>query len=148
MTLRSKKIITWILALSGLYVGVWAGFLPSRFFESFPGFGRMWVRVEGMGPYNEHLVRDVGGLYLALGIMSIWVAVAVRQDLFTLIGLGWLVFNVQHCLFHLHHIEVYRGLDYWANIATLVGVLVLSALLMTPPSPPRRGRTPIEGVNR
>ena len=37
---------------------------PAAFYDDFPGLGRMWVAPDG--PYNQHLVRDVGELNLAL----------------------------------------------------------------------------------
>ena len=40
-----------------LVVGVWALVLPRSFYDDFPAAGRHWV--SALGPYNEHLVRDV-----------------------------------------------------------------------------------------
>ena len=42
---------------------------PKSFYEDFPGAGRVWVAVDG--PYNEHLVRDVGSLNLALAFVAV-----------------------------------------------------------------------------
>jgi hypothetical protein len=39
--------------------GLWATFAPRSFYGDFP-FGRGWV--EALPAYNEHLMRDVGGL--------------------------------------------------------------------------------------
>src|SRR5690348_13415732 len=47
-----------LLAVLALYQGIWAQLAPRSFFEGFPG-GMGWIATEG--PYNEHLVRDVGG---------------------------------------------------------------------------------------
>ena len=54
----------WFLAVNGAVVGIWALFFPQAFYDSFPGMGRSWVSVDG--PFNEHLVRDVGGSFLSL----------------------------------------------------------------------------------
>src|SRR5215210_5301308 len=48
------------LSLGELAVGIWALFLPRSFYEDFPSSGREWVST--LGPYDEHLVRDVGSL--------------------------------------------------------------------------------------
>lgn len=56
------------LSLTSAVVGVWAQFFPRAFYERFPGFG-IWVA--GDGPYNEHLIRDVGGLNLALAVLAL-----------------------------------------------------------------------------
>ena len=45
---------------------------PRSFYDDFPGAGRTWVAVDG--PYNEHLVRDVGGLNLALAFVAVLAA--------------------------------------------------------------------------
>ena len=65
---RFIRVALGLLAVSSLVVGVWAGFFPQSFYDSFPGLGRHWVRVDG--PYNEHLVRDVGTLNLGLAALA------------------------------------------------------------------------------
>ena len=63
-----QRAILAYLTFSGLLVGVWATFFPQSFYDDFPGAGRVWVAVDG--PYNEHLVRDVGQLSLAIALVS------------------------------------------------------------------------------
>jgi hypothetical protein len=58
------------LALSAAFVGAWALAAPRSFYDSFPDLGRHWVVITG--PYSEHFVRDVGGLYLSLLTISLW----------------------------------------------------------------------------
>jgi hypothetical protein len=49
------------LAATQIVVGVWALFLPARFFA---------LEVVGMGmAYNEHLMRDYGAMTLASGVV-------------------------------------------------------------------------------
>ena len=59
-----------VLSVTPPFVGAWAPAAPSSFYADFPFPGRHWVRL--LGPYNEHLVRDVGGLYLALLVITVW----------------------------------------------------------------------------
>lgn len=66
MTIR--RVILWLTAAIGAFVGVWAAGFPQSFYDSFPGFGFVWISVDG--PFNEHLIRDVGSLYLALAAAS------------------------------------------------------------------------------
>lgn len=67
MTVR--RILLWATAAIGVFVGLWAAAWPATFYTAFPGLGRVWISVDG--PFNEHLIRDVGALYLALAAASI-----------------------------------------------------------------------------
>lgn len=58
-----------VLAVPAAYVGGWALLAPRSFFTSFPGLGYHWLVVDG--PFNAHLVRDVGALYLALLVLIV-----------------------------------------------------------------------------
>lgn len=130
MNIRSKQIAATVLALTGVYVGLWAAAWPRQFNDSFPGLGRHWVLA--LGPYNEHLVRDVGGLYLAMAVVSAWAVVRPRTEVFAMVGLGWLVFNVLHFAYHVRHLDMYDGVDKAGNVVSLLAVIVLAALLLTP----------------
>jgi hypothetical protein len=136
MNIRIKQVLTGILALTGVDAGLWACWWPRQFYDSFPGFGHHWVM--GLGPYNEHLVRDVGGLYLALAIVAIWATVRPRAEVFAMVGLGWLGFNIPHAIYHLRHLDMFDRVDQVGNVVTLVGVTVLAALLLVPVSRPPR----------
>ena len=74
--LRSGLIL---LATAGMVVGVWALLAPQSFYDDFPGGGRSWVSV--FPPYNEHLVRDVGGLNLALAVLLVFAAIILERRL-------------------------------------------------------------------
>ncbi|HEU5331673.1 MAG TPA: hypothetical protein VFU73_02890 [Actinocrinis sp.] len=130
MNIRSKQVIAGVLALTAAYVGFWAQFAPASFFSSFPVAGHHWLA--GLGPYNEHLVRDVGGLYLALFVVSGWAAVRPRTQTLRLAGVAWLAFSVPHLVFHLSHLDMYDTADKVGNIVSLGGTLVLAALLLLP----------------
>ena len=67
MTVLRRVALVVIGAGAGV-VGVWAQVFPRSFYDDFPSMGRVWVAVDG--PYNEHLVRDVGGLQLALAFSA------------------------------------------------------------------------------
>src|SRR4028118_1615057 len=61
------------LALSQGVIGAWALLGPRTFFDHFPGTALGWVAL--LPPYNEHLVRDVGALSLALTVLLGYAAV-------------------------------------------------------------------------
>src|ERR671921_197368 len=59
---RRLRIGIAVLALTPALVGIWATVTPRGFYDDFPGGGHSWV--SAVGAYDEHLVRDVGALYL------------------------------------------------------------------------------------
>lgn len=122
--------MTAALAVSAAFVGGWAQFAPRQFYTSFPLPGRHWVSM--LGDYNEHLIRDVGSLYLALLAISVWALLRPHEESFLLVGLAWLVFSVPHLIFHLAHLDRFGTADRVGNLVTLGGTVVLAALLMIP----------------
>jgi hypothetical protein len=122
--------------------GIWITISPTSFYEDFP-LGRGWV--EALPAYNEHLMRDVGGLFMATGALLI-VAGMILERRLTLIALAtWLLFAVPHTVYHLFNLEPYGTGDAVGNafalIATVVLPLYLLALLLlgrpaTSPPPP------------
>ena len=75
MNTNWRRGILWALNALGAFVGAWALAAPRSFYDGFPMPGLLGAWVASDGPYNEHLVRDVGSLYLALarglhGVMS------------------------------------------------------------------------------
>ncbi|BAN02967.1 hypothetical protein [Ilumatobacter coccineus] len=124
MTLqRWKRIALGYLAVVTGQIGLWALLAPRSFYDDFPGLGRAWVSVDG--PYNEHLVRDVGALNLA--ILAVFVIAWLRLDRnsVTLAGVVALVWGVPHASYHVVNTD---GLGSGDLVASLLG-LGLFALL-------------------
>ena len=138
MNIRTKRFIVAVLAVVAAVVGVWAAAFPESFYGDFPLPGRDWV--SALGPYNEHLVRDVGGLYLGLLVVSVWTWRRPTPGALKVTGGAWLVFNAEHFLWHALHLAAFPLLDKIGNMVSLGGVLVLSILLLlpdrTPATPP------------
>jgi len=134
MNLRVQQVSATVLTLSAAYVGVWALLAPRSFYDDFPLPGRDWVSLAG--PYNEHLVRDVGGLYLALGVMTLWAALRPRTDLLAAVGIAWEVFSVPHLLFHVGHLDGLATFDKVAETTSLGATVLLAALLVVPARAP------------
>jgi len=129
-----KQSVAGVLAASAAYVGGWAAWAPHSFYDSFPGLGRRWVSV--LGPYDEHLVRDVGGLYLALMTISVWATLRPMAETFRLVGLAWEVFSVPHLAFHAAHLNMYEVGDLVGNVVALGGTVALAAVLLVPQRSP------------
>jgi hypothetical protein len=115
------RVALLLLAVAALYQGVWAQLAPRSFYESFPG-GMGWVATEG--PFNEHLVRDIGGLVNGLAVVAIVAAWTLSRPLVLANALGWLVYGVPHLVFHLAH-----PLDGASSQATNVVVLTSEIVL-------------------
>lgn len=120
-----------ILTIFGLSLGVWAYFAPLNWYNTFPGMGMRWLLV--LGPYNEHLVKDVGGMFLALGVLS---AVAVyhlrNRPVVVITAISWSVFNALHLIYHLGMLHMYGTRDAVLNAVGLSLLLVVSLILLIP----------------
>jgi hypothetical protein len=116
-----------ILAVSALTVGLWALVAPRSFYEDFPLPGGAWVST--LGPYNEHLVRDVGELNLALGVLLVMAAVLLEQRLVQVSLVAYLVYAVPHFVYHASTGHAFPLGDNIANLITL-GIAVLLPLVL------------------
>ena len=117
-----------LLVVSGLVVGCWAAFAPHSFFVSFPGGGHVWAGVDG--PYNEHLVRDVGDLNLALAAVTAGAFVWLTRPLTIAAALAWVVYSVPHFAYHAANTQVVTGGDRVPELASLAVPIVLGAALL------------------
>lgn len=117
------RIALGYLIVVSTQIGVWAQFAPRSFYDGFPGLGRSWVNVDG--PYNEHLVRDVGGLYLALTVVLVAAAVTLGRALTVTACVAVLVSGVPHFVYHIVNRD---GLSS-GDIAASLGGLALFAVL-------------------
>jgi hypothetical protein len=116
-----------ILASASLAVGLWALPFPRSFYDDFPLPGRHWI--SALGPYNEHLVRDVGALNLALGVLLVLAAVLLERRLVQVSLVAYLACAVPHFVFHLTKGHAFSLCDNLANMVTL-GIAVLLPLVL------------------
>lgn len=130
MNSLSRRIVLSITAALGLFVGVWAAAFPHGFYSSFPGLGLIWVAVDG--PFNEHLIRDVGGLYLAISAATVWAIFSREHSATRAVGIAWVVFGVLHFSYHASHLH---GMSPANAVGELIGLgtsLVLGVMLVLP----------------
>ena len=113
------------VALSALLPGLEGTLGPSSFYASFP-VGRGWVEL--LPPYNEHLIRDVGGFYLAFAILFAWAAVTLAAALVVPLCVAWSVAAVLHAIFHVTHLDGFSTGDAIAQTTGLVAVIALPVL--------------------
>ncbi|MEV0250988.1 hypothetical protein AB0H76_30635 [Nocardia sp. NPDC050712] len=127
------RIMLGILAFTGLTIGLWAVLAPQSWYNSFPGFGMHWVSVDG--PYNHHLVGDVGGFFLALGAISAFALWRGGAALAQAAGIGWLVLSVPHTIYHVSHKPAELGsVSYTLSLLAVLALFGLGlACLLVPP---------------
>jgi hypothetical protein len=133
------------LAAPQVVIGTWALFAPRAFYDGFPATGHAWVAL--LPPYNEHLVRDVGALNLAVSAVLVAAALAPHRSLATAALVAQLVYTVPHAVFHVTHLEGFPVTDAVVQTAGFAVQVVLPLVLLVlvrslsaapPPSPGRR----------
>ena len=103
MRLAITLLLAWF-AFFGLVAGGWQQFAPESFYAEFPGLGHHWVSPDG--PYNEHLLRDVGQGNLAFGTVALVALLTGGIWLARATGLAAVVAGVPHQIYHQHNVHV------------------------------------------
>ena len=111
------------LFLAAVVIGLTAAVLPRTFYDDFP-FVAHWVEL--LPPYNEHLVTDVGSLYLGFAVLFAWAAWTLDRTLVRAVSVAWLLSAAIHLFFHAGHLSGFSTADAIAELFTL-------ALLLLPP---------------
>src|SRR3954469_13529062 len=128
---RRLRVGIAVLAITPALVGIWATVAPRGFYDDFPGGGRHWVAA--VGPYDEHLVRDVGALYVgALVLLALaWAWLDKRLVQATLISYAGAA--LPHLVFPLPALDGFSAGDAVAEIGGLAlnVVLPLGLLFVT-----------------
>jgi hypothetical protein len=106
-----------VLTASATTVGLWAAFAPRSFYENFPGLGQTWVAVDG--PYNEHLVRDVGSLNLALAVVTLCALLTLARPTVIAAAAAWLAYGVPHLVYHARHLGPFDATQGFAVLASV-----------------------------
>ena len=123
--------LLFVLGAPQALIGLWALLAPHSFYKDFGLGGKGWVAT--LGAYDEHLVRDVGSLFLGLGVLMIIAAARGQRSLSVVAAVVWLLFAVPHAIYHFFNLGPYSTANAIANVITLLwtvvgGVLVLVLL--------------------
>lgn len=121
---RWDRIALGVIAIATLPVGLQAAFTPRSFYNDFP-LGRHWIALDG-GAYNEHLVRDVGVLFLALILVTGWVV--IRRLPTQSVAAAWLLQGTLHVIQHARHLHGYKMVDAFGLVGSLALVPVLAVV--------------------
>ena len=123
---RIEQVSLGLIAAAMLPTALQATFMPRSFFDDFP-LGRGWISAGG-AIYDEHLVRDVGGLFLALIIVTVWSL--WREQARRPVAVAWLVQSVLHLGFHAGHLDGYQTVDAVALVVSLTAIPVLALVAL------------------
>ncbi|WP_405161697.1 hypothetical protein OG203_36065 [Nocardia sp. NBC_01499] len=133
------RIILAVLAVQGAVIGLWATIAPHSWYTSFPGFGMHWIAADG--PYNHHLVADVGAFFLALTAVTIAALVLNTTAAARIAGIGWLVFSLPHFVYHAFHMPA--DMSGVSVVLSLIAAALLIALGIACLVLPPRGDIPM-----
>jgi len=152
MRLAITLLLAWF-AFFGLVAGGWQQFAPESFYAEFPGLGHHWVSPDG--PYNEHLLRDVGQGNLAFGTVALVALLTGGIWLARATGLAAVVAGVPHQIYHQHNVhvlptttdEVLQTVTLSAVTASAIALAVL-AFRARPEQPGRAAQPERQGSAR
>jgi len=97
----SRRVHGWTIALGlgAITQGIWSFVWSREFYDSFPIAGAEWV--SRLGPFNEHLTKDVGAALIGLGVAALAVARLRHSGAIRALAAGFVVFGALHLGFHL-----------------------------------------------
>ncbi len=118
------RIALGYLAANCLQLGMWSLFFPKSFYDNFPGLGgSAWIAVDG--PYNEHLIRDVGALNLALLVVLVSAAWTLSKPVIYTAAAATATWGIPHFFYHLFNRE---GLSSGDLLLSLGGLATFAGL--------------------
>ena len=129
--MRSVTVVRVLLAFAAVsagMVGAWAMLAPRSFYDNFPGSGHHWVAVDG--PFNEHLVRDVGELNVALLVVLVAAFVWMTRPLLITAALAVIAYYVPHLVYHAAHTDLYSTSDAVAELGGLASNAVVALVVL------------------
>ncbi|KAA2243374.1 hypothetical protein F0L74_12800 [Chitinophaga agrisoli] len=128
--MKTVKALLYYLGISNGVTGIWALFFPKQFYTSFPGFGFHWIDI--MGPFSDHLTRDVGAFFCAIGSMAIFAVIRPAINKIRLACYSNLVFAVPHLIYHCYMIHMFPTAadKFWGILALALGAIAPVIILL------------------
>ena len=137
------RVVLAVLGAVQLTDGLYALLAPRSFYEDFPA-GRGWV--EALPAYSEHLVRDVGSLFIATAVVLLAAAFYLERRLVTITLLSFLAFSLPHFIYHVLNLGPYGTADAIGNVVSLlVTVVAPVAVLVAMQRAPAAEAAPAKG---
>jgi hypothetical protein len=113
--------LLWSLAALDTAVGAFATVAPHAFYRNVLG-------VDMLGPYNQHLLSDVGGFYLGFGLLFAWAAWTRGRQLVRAACVAATLTGVLHFGYHAAHLEHFSTGTAAAQTAGLTFAVALPLL--------------------
>jgi len=127
MSGRSARALFVAMAVALGVVGGWALLAPAGFYRNFPAVGgRHWL--PPLGAYNEHMVRDFGGLNLGRASAALGAAVMLTRSAALCAAAAWEAYSLPHLAFHAAHTDPYATSDNVLNLVALSIAVVAPAV--------------------
>jgi hypothetical protein len=114
---RRLRVGIAVVAVPIAVVGIWATVSPRGFYDDFPGGGHHWV--SAVGAYDEHLVRDVGALYLGSLVLLVLAWVWLDRRLVQAALISCAVAALPHLIYHATALDGFSAGDALAEIGGL-----------------------------
>lgn len=132
MSIKRRELVVrgglLLLAGEAALIGVHALFFPWYFYNHFL-FGRGWVKM--LPPYNEHITRDLGALYLGFAVILGYAVLKLSKDLVNGAILGFTAATIPHMIFHVvHSDDAPLLIDKILQVGLLAVTVVFGAALM------------------
>jgi hypothetical protein len=127
---RTTRRLLALLALISAAIGAYALLAPHSFYRHVLG-------VDLLGPYNQHLLTDVGGFYLGFAVLFAWAATTLSRGLVRASCVAWLVTQSLHFLYHALHLAHFTGAQAVVQTIGLAALLVLPAAIIASSTPHR-----------
>ena len=124
--LEARFVMIQLGLIQGI-LGFYALFFPRSFYEDFP-LGLDWVEV--LPAYNEHLVRDVGGLFLATAVILLAASIRLERRWVVISLVAFLAFSLPHTVWHVFNLEPYTTGNAIGNALALAATVLLPVLIL------------------
>jgi hypothetical protein len=133
--LNARRILRLGLVAAGLPAaanGLWAALVPSSWYEH--ALGGVFVRVAPLGPYNEHLVRDLGMALIPPALLLLWAGIVPDRRLVEVAIVASLAFAAPHFTYHLGTAEKFLDVGMMLLLLTALAPLLLLLVLWAVPA--------------
>jgi hypothetical protein len=133
---RCRQLLLILLVLNALVdlgTGAFAAVAPHAFYRDVVG-------VDLLGPYNQHLLTDVGEFYLGYGLLFAWAMRTRSLDLIRTISAVVTLTAVLHFAYHADHLGPFNTEKAALQTGALTVAITLPLLALLASVRPGRGK--------